>query len=545
MTQGRYTLRLLSLFLTPMVLLASFFVGSAPTRVVASSHREAPLIASEPDADNTDTFAFISPDRPDSVTLIANYIPLEHPEGGPNYHKFSESVLYEINVDNVGDGKAHLTYQFRFQTTTRNPNTFLYNTGQVTSLTDPDLNVTQTYTVTQITRLNGVPAVTTTLASGLPVPPVNVGSKSTPQPQYDALAAAAVRSIGSGVSEIKVFAGPRDDGFFVDLGSVFDLLSLRGQAPPIGYAPGPTIGVDAVSGYNVHSISLQVPIIQLTAPASADTVIGVWATASRQSTRVLAPLGGVTHSGPFIQVSRLALPLVNEVVIPRALKDAFNGLKPEQDFDVFQASPLLQTSILTPELQTLLGALYGVPNPGKPRTDILAIFLTGMKTTKPFTINTAGGAVTLPAGFNVNQPLGAGAAGVRPAEMIRLNTAAPFRPNTVGSVCAPTPNYALGLLGGDACGFPNGRRLQDDVTDIELLAVAGAAYSVLTNDTFAFNPALVDVLSDSVDTNDLPFLPKFPYQATPHQGQEHYHETITRIFLSFVAKSGVARTATP
>ena len=247
---------------------------------------------------------------------------------------------------------------------------------------------------------------------------------------------------------------------------------------------------------------------------TGESVIGVWATSSRYSQRVLSPLGGVQQSGPLVQVSRLGMPLVNEVVIPLALKDAFNGLKPEQDFPLFTsgtpAGELLKKSVLRPELQGLLNGLYGVPIPTQDRTDLLAIFLTGMKTTKPFTIRTKSGKVDLPAGFNVNQPKN-----VVPGEMIRLNTA------IKGDLCKPKPDYKLGLLGGDACGFPNGRRLEDDVTDISLLAVAGAAYPLLTPDTsFTFNPALVDVLRDNVDENDQDFNESFPYLALPYQGQK-------------------------
>jgi hypothetical protein len=205
--------RSLSIILTPVVLLATFLVGSGPSGVEASSHREAPLIASDPDADNTDVYAFVSPDRPDSVTIIANYIPLEWPEGGPNYHQFSDDVLYEIHVDNIGDAKSHITYQFRFTTTTRDASTFLYNTGTIKSLTDPNWNVYQTYKVTQVTSVNGAPPVTTDLASGLRTPPVNIGPKSTPN--YEALADMAINTVGSGPAAIKIFAGQRDDPFFV------------------------------------------------------------------------------------------------------------------------------------------------------------------------------------------------------------------------------------------------------------------------------------------------------------------------------------------
>ncbi len=541
MSQPRRTVRLLSIVLAPLVVMMTLLTGYTPSGVRASSHREAPLIARDPFADNTDVYAFISPDRPDSVTLIANYIPLEWPESGPNFFEFDENVLYEIHVDNVGDARSHITFQFEFDTRTRNPNTFLYNTGPITSLDDPDWNRPQSFTMTQRTTGGRGQPSSSVLGQNLKTPPVYVGAKSTPN--YEALATAAIHTIGSGANAIKVFAGQRDDPFFVDLGSVFDLLSLRGQAPPIGYPSDhgqSNLPLDAVAGYNTHTIAIQVPIRRLMASGDAEPVLGVWATASRRSTRVLNGVEGIlegrgaeSHTGDFVQVSRLGMPLVNEVVIPLALKDAFNNLRPEQDAGIYTADTdvgnLLQRSVLDPELQRLLKALYGVPNPGPNRLDLQAIFLTGLKTTKPFTINTAGGPVTLPAGTNVNQP-----SGVQPAEMLRLNTAAPFRPGVQGSICAPTPNYQLGLLGGDACGFPNGRRLQDDVTDIELLAVAGAAYSVLTNDTFEFNPALIGVLRDNVNQNDRELLSTFPYVATPWSGTDHRHASVFETMIPII-----------
>jgi hypothetical protein len=290
----------------------------------------------------------------------------------------------------------------------------------------------------------------------------------------------------------------------------------------LGYARGRNVPTDGVAGFNVNSIAIQVPIARLLKSAPAgETVIGVWASTLRYSTRVLSP-GSISNSGSLVQVSRLGMPLVNEVVIPRALKDAFNSLAPEQDYPLFisntPAGNLLARSVLTPEVGTLLTALYGVPVPNKPRADLVAIFLTGMKTTKPFTIKTRNGPVTVPAGTNVNMPTKA--TNIQPGEMIRLNTAPAFRPGVPGSLCPAKPNYRFGLLGGDVCGFPNGRRLADDVTDIELSAVAGAAYSVLTNDTFNFDPNLLWVLRDKVDTNDQPFMNTFPYLARANRGQD-------------------------
>lgn len=526
MNPSRDTLRICCYCLTPLLLLGSLLLISLPIPAGASSHREAPLIAFDPHADNTDVYAFISPDANDSVTIVANYIPLEAPYGGPNYFRFGDDVLYEIHIDNVGDARSRIRYQFEFTTTTRNPNTFLYNTGAINSLNDDDWNVVQTYNVTEILSPTSGSIMTNTLGTGLPTPPVNIGEKSTPMADYLMMVDASIQTVDS---NIRVFAGQRDDPFFVDLGSIFDLLTLRGQAPPIGYANGPTRGIDNIAGYNTHSIVMQIPITRLLANAPAgETVIGVWATASRRSMRVLSPLGGVAQSGEFVQVSRLGMPLTNEVVIPLALKDAFNGLKPEQDLGLFTSNDLFRQSVLNPELQRLLNALYGVPNPGTNRTDIQAIFLTGMTTTKPFTITAGSQQVSVPAGTNVNQPQN-----VQPADMLRLNTATQFRPGAPGSLCATEPNYQLGVLGGDVCGFPNGRRLQDDVTDIELLAVAGAAYNILTDETFAFNASLIGVLTDSVSSNDQPFLSTFPYVATPNAGQD-YTQDIVRPFVSYL-----------
>jgi len=516
MSPMRRIVRNLSLILTPLVMLATVMVGFGPAAVGASSHREAPLISSDPDADNTDVYAFVSPNAPSTVTLIANYIPFEHPDGGPNYNKFSDDVLYELHVDNVGDGKSHVTYQLSFKSTLQNPNTFLYNTGPVSSLTDANLNVRQTYTISEVVVPITGPTTTTVLGSSLPVPPVNIGSKSTPN--YDALANTAIQTVTGG---IKAFAGPRDDPFWVDLGSIFDLLSLRGQAAPIGYSTGKTPGIDSLSGFNVHSIVLQVPISRLLSSQS-DPVIGVWATASRQTTciRDVTAFNVAKCTGAFVQVSRLGNPLVNEVVLPRALKDAFNSLKPENDFALYTsgtpAGNLFQSSVLTPELQTLLKGLYGVPNPGKPRHDLETVFLTGIPALNKPTKGTNGSG-----------------ANIIPAEMLRLNTA--LKPGV--APCAATPDYQLGVLAGDACGFPNGRRLADNVTHIELLAVAGAAYTLLTSDTsFTYNTALNGVLTDSVTKNDKPFGTSFPYVASPHQGQEWDHQSLTRKFLSLIAK---------
>ena len=439
--------------------------GSATTPR-ASSHREAPLISQDPLADNTDTFAFVSPASPDKVVLIANYIPLQARYGGPNFHKFDDNVLYEIMVDNDGDAVEDVTYQFRFTTVTMNPNTFLYNTGPITSLDDPDFNVRQYYSVTEVRGPRRTGAATI-LAENLPSPPVNVGIRSTPNYQ----AFGGVQTIqGDGT---RVFTGQRDDPFFVDLGAAFDLLGIR-VLPGDGGG-----GLDSLRKFNVHSIALEVPKQRLSrsgsVPASATdpaAIIGVWATASRPS-MTTRTAGSETSSGNWVQVSRLAQPLVNEVVLPRALKDAFNGLEPTGDAAALPA-------VLDPEVPKLLEALFGIVSPPAPRNDIVTIFLTGIP--------------------GLNQP-----PGVKASEMLRLNMAIP--PN-------PRPE-TLGVLEGDLAGFPNGRRLQDDVTDVALKAMAGA-----TPLTPAFNTGVNRRLGDGVDRNDVPFLDSFPYLAPPHPGND-------------------------
>lgn len=451
----------------PALGLSGVLVAGLLTGASASSHREAPLIAQDPVADLTDVYAFVSPDAPDTVTLIANVIPFESPAGGPNFYKFGDDVLYSINIDNNGDARPDLQYQFRFTTTTANPGTFLYNTNQVTSTDDPDLNVKQTYSVTEVGRggrgdddrradegKNG-----RVLGRNLPVPPANVGVRSTPDYEQN-LGAPSVQQLADG---IKVFAGPRDDPFFVDLGSIFDLGGLR-PLNPAHLIPLPAAaGKDYVAGYNVHSIALQIPASRLT--RGGDPVIGVWATTSRRSQRVLRGDGSVRSSGSWVQVSRLGMPLVNEVVIPLGQKDRFNASKPKDDLQ-------FAGSVLNPELANLIPVLYpGVTVPTSVdaglglggREDIATIFLTGIQ--------------------GVNRPMN-----VTPSEMLRLNTATPS-------------------------GFPNGRLLSDDVTDVELQALAGG--TAFSPD---FNHFPNNALTDGVNANDLAFTASFPYLAAPASG---------------------------
>src|ERR1700683_939118 len=411
-----------------------------------SSHREAPEISKDPVADSTDVYAFVSPDNPDTVTLIANYVPLQDPAGGPNFYEFGDDVLYEIHVENTGDAVADISYQFRFQTKLTTPSSFLYNTGPISSLSDPNWNSKQFYSVTQVDRSGAH-----VLASDLACPPCNVGVLSTPD--YEAkLGQPAVHSLGN---DMQVFAGQRAEEFYVDLGSIFDLGNLRPIqelnvfAKAAGLAAMP--GVNATNGLNVHSIAIQVPISALT--SSGNPTIGVWTPASRQRARVFDGADNI-FSGPWTQVSRLGNPLINEVIIPLGENDHWNRSQPVHDkqFATYYAHP---------ELAAVLPVLYPFLSPGMPvfpdlaalvkagtaRADLEAILLTG-----------------IPSGLI---PGFTNYTGAVQADMLRLNTKIP--PTSTSA-----KNYSiLGLIGGDPGGFPNGRRVADDVVTIELRAVAG------------------------------------------------------------------------
>jgi hypothetical protein len=457
-----------------------------------SSHREAPEISKDPVADSTDVYAFVSPDKPDTVTLIANYVPLQSPAGGPNFYEFGDDVRYAIHIDNNGDGQSDVSYEVRFTTQVRNPNTFLYNTGPIQAIDSPNWNRRQFYKV--IRRVKDREEV---LADGLPCPPCNIGPLSTPN--YEALATAAVRTLPG---KRRVFAGQRAEGFYVDLGAVFDLLDPRPFADAhehFGLAKFPQSGngVNATKNLNVHTIALQVPISDLTRDGwhgknvnDPRATIGVWTTASRQRVRMLdTELNNTWSTGPYRQVSRLAMPLFNEVIVPMGRKDFWNTQKPKDDRQFAK-------HVAKPELAALLPGLFpGVfPNldvlnkSGKDRADLLAILLTG-----------------IPAGLIDGFQ---NFTGKVQADLMRLNTAIP--PSASPSI--------FGLLGGDLAGFPNGRRVFDDVVAIELRAVAGATYA-LVDKTFTPDPAASQV-DDGVtpDNLDIPYLNRFPYLGTPHDG---------------------------
>ncbi len=463
-----------------------------PERGQASSHREAPLISEDPVADNTDVYAFRSPDKPDTVTIMANYIPLEEPAGGPNFNTFGEDVVYAINIDNTADGEEDIVYEFRFRTETRNGDTFLYNTGPIDSLSDPDWNRPTFYS---LTRRDGKRK--TNLGQSLPTSPVNIGPRSTPT--YTSLMAQAVRDIPRGGG--KVFAGQIDDPFFVDLGSIFDLAGLR-PFNPAHVLPLPADdGVDGVGGFNTHMIAIQVPIDQLTrdgelhAAGDPEAVLGIYASATRPSVRRLMDNGRMSHSGREIQVSRLANPLVNEVVIPLGRKDRWNSEDPDREEAFVE-------EYSEPEVTRLENLLYPVLDnaPETGRGDLVAIHLTGVP------------------GLNFTSS--------DKAELLRLNTGIPPS-GPVGT------GNRLGVLAGDFAGFPNGRRLEDDVTDIDLRAFAcgygpivGPLIEGLGQCDGNANRTPNNLLGDGVDENDRPFKVNFPYVGEPHQGYEHVHHSV-------------------
>jgi hypothetical protein len=416
--------------------------GGSPEAARASSHREAPLISQDPTADNTDLYAFVSPDKPDTATIIANWIPGEDPAAGPNYYTFSESARYDVYVDTNGDGKPEITYQFRFK---NQPSQFFLG------------NTVQSYTVTKVVK-----GKSTVVGSGLLTPPDNIGPRSTPN--YHALAAGGIHQLSDGST---VFAGQRDDPFFADVGAIFDLVAIR-------YGTGATGGgKDFLAGYAVHSIALQIPKSQL--DNGTNHTIGVWAATDRQKVTVR---DGKAKT-QWVQVSRLGNPLINEVVIPTNLKDYWNSTTPDKDsqFRKYYENPILAT---------VLQKLYPQFGPFKDtgRTDLSAVLGTGL-----------------------NSPM-LNYTGPTFADELRLNLSiAPTAPVGQGN--------RLGVLGGDLAGYPNGRRLEDDVIDISERAVGGA----LIGHSLP--------LGDGVNANDVPFQTSFPYVADPFSGFDNTKSAAT------------------
>ena len=456
-TRGRFLVAGVATALTLALGLSAF----SPTPGDASSHREAPLTAADPQVDNTDVYAFTSPDSPATVTLVSNWIPFEEPAGGPNFYSFAEGVRYDVNISNDGDANPEIIYRWRFRDNYRNPNTFLYATGQVTSLEDENLNFFQTYTLKKIR----VGKSSTTLVRNAKVAPSDVGQAS--MPDYEALRDEAVVAAGTGGQS---FAGQTNDPFFLDL-RVFDLL-YGGDFSEVGD--------DTLKGFNTNTMVLQVPKTEVAKgsnPAS-NPVVGVWSTASRRSTRIQTNTGSQSFRGPWVQLSRLGMPLVNEVVVPVGAKDYFNASKPKKDEQFLGA-------VNDPELPRLIEAVYGIPAPdsddskaGIQRDDLIQVFLTGIP--------------------DLNQP-----ANVEPAEMLRLNlTTAPCEEGS----CAEYSS--LGVIGGDVAGFPNGRRLGDDILDIALQVVEGELIG---------NP---NDLGDGVGADDKSFSQTFPYVSLPTRGSD-------------------------
>jgi uncharacterized protein DUF4331 len=482
--------------------------------VRASSHREAPAISEDPTVDDTDPYAFVSPEDPTKVVLVGDWVPGEEPSSGPNYFRFSDAARYQINVDVDGQLPVDdIVYEFAFSTEVQAPDaTFLAATGPITALDDATYNLRQYFTVTVITHgVRGTPITRDVGGRRLLCPPNNIGPFSTPN--YAALAATAVYDLGGG---LRVFAGQRDDPFFVDLGATFDGLQLRpvtgtlheDNPARLGQPGG---GRDALAGFNVHSIAVEVPITQLVTPAQP--ILGMYTSASRPRMTVLNPDGSTSHSDEFVQVSRLGFPLANELFdsIP-TLKDQYNRAEPGTAFDV----QTLQPRIRNPELTGLFKALFpeafrtmNLP-PQDQRDDLVAAVLTGVPGLNRIGDNPA------------------------PADLLRLNT-------SLGAAKKPGDEgySALGVIGGDLTGFPNGRRPWDDIVDIELRVVAGVLYqSLIAPDGPDFNVAPNNLLADGVDHNDQPFLDVFPFIAVPTGGKDTPH-------AGLVQGDGEQPTATP
>jgi hypothetical protein len=475
---------------------------------LGSSHREAPLTSIDPTADDTDVYAYTAKDDPSTaqneekyLTVVANWIPFEDPAGGPNFYRFDDRADYYINVDNNGDGKYDIRYRFKFKTKTLNKNSFLYAKPTVDSINDPDLNVQQTYSIDREVfdfpsgskqsrrgkhhrkavhrkrhhghghkrhrrhkRAHGSHASDTfRVANDLPVAPNNVGPKT--MPDYGKLADQAVKTLNDGT---KVFVGQRDDPFFVDLGATFDSINFRKSVGDQGE------GKDDLAGYSVHSIVLQVPERRITrdrefvsGPDDKSGVVGVWSSTERQKLQV-TDNGDESGKGDDVQVSRLGNPLVNEVVIPLGQKDRFNRTQPADDAANYGQF------VLNPELAKLMNALFGLGVKETGRTDIVQALLQGIP--------------------GLNQQTG------KPVDTLKVNLGIP-----------PTASPSrFGVLAGDLAGFPDGRRLTDDVVDIELRVVEGILLNPPDKRSFP--------LGDGVDQNDKPFLDHFPYVAAPTSG---------------------------
>lgn len=500
-------------------LLMAVVAASVAGTALASSHREAPFISTRPTVDGTDYYMFNSYEagRTGYVTLIANYLPLQDPQGGPNYFNLDDNALYEISIDNSGAGTANLTFQFRFTTTNYGLSVMaggksipvpLINIGPVSGSNSASQNVAQTYTLTLVKgdRRSGTAmpiSNATTGATTFDKPLDNIGAKSIPN--YAGYAANFIFPITIPGCSMpgKVFVGQRQDPFVVNLGETFDLVNIKYPATQL--APGGINGrnyvPNSLAGYNVTSLELEVPASCLT--SGSDPVIGGYTTASLrqasvlnptpQSTKSVASVGAVTSptgpelaGGAWLQVSRLGMPLVNELVIGLPDKDRWNTTTPSGDAQ-------FADYVTNPSLPVLLQALFGgagvlAPNV-YPRTDLEAVFLTGIA--------------------GVNKP-----ATVVPSEELRLNTSTAVTP--IAS------QLDLGVLAGDLSGFPNGRRPIDDVVDITLRAAMGVLLSPFDGSSRDPDPASDASrqlgYTDGVEPDPTTYLPAFPYLNTPLAG---------------------------
>ncbi len=483
----------------------------APPFGFAASHREAPITALDTKADITDIYAFVSYDDPTKVTLILDVDPLLEPGNGPNYFPFDDNILYSILIDNNNTALPAVQFQFRFQTEIRAPGVFTGFVGAGTGIKAPPnspppvspgtpvippaitaldgagsegLSLRQTYSVTMIKNGVSTPLMNTT-GGPLFAVPTNVGPRT--MPNYAALAQQGIYSLENG---IQVFAGTVDDPFYIDLGAAFDSLNFRqgaggGVLSPAADADDNTnTAPDFLSGYNVNTIAIEVPIAMLTSTGTMvkatdrAATIGIWGTTARPRITVRrAPLP-LASSGGFSQVQRMGNPLINELIIGTGDKDFWSMSQPKDDsqFAAYALDPLLAR---------VFNAVFGIKIPTPPRTDLLLL----MEYLPPIA---AAGTPTGPV-----------------ADLLRLNTGVPSTPQANRS--------RLGVLGGDFAGFPNGRRVSDDVTDIAARVVAGG---VLVN---GFNVAPNNRLGDGVNTNDVPYQETFPYVAFAHSGRDRRH----------------------
>jgi hypothetical protein len=452
------------------ILAALLAVAVAVPLSIGSSHREAPNILKDPTADNTDTYAFTAPDAPGSLTVVANWIPLADPAGGPNFYPLDEKARYYVKIDNTGDGYEDVAYRWQFKTRFRNPNSFLYAVPPVGSAQDGNLNLVQTYDLyKEEYNRNGKLVRSRRIANNAPVVPDNIGPKTVPNfAQVEAGGVTPLRGGG------KTIVTPADDAFFVDLGAIFDGINIDKPGRPnigLGNQGG---GKDDVAGYNTKSFVLQVPEREVTRDGrqvsdmkAGNAVVGVWATTERRSLQVSGSRKS-KRSSRWVQVSRLGNPLINEVIIPIGMKDKFNRTSPANDAKNFGRFAL------NPEPARILNALFGLGIQENNRTDIVQALLTGVP--------------------------GLTQIGKKPAaaDTLKLNLGVPPSAN---------PNR-FGVLAGDLAGFPNGRRLADDVVDAELRVIAGALLS----------PPKNIPLGDGVDQNDKPFRAQFPYVGLAFDG---------------------------